>query len=108
MQLVWSDSLSVFLQFPVHPPVSLIGDEQEDDVSLVKAEQCAVIAGSVREDGAHTWPLNYVVEACGDRNRPGKIVLLAVPVVWKGGRKNSKDEESQLEYNNKSSNQKPL
>lgn len=54
MQHVWSDSLSVLLQFPVQPPVSLIGDEQEDDVSLVKAEQCAVIAGSVREDGAHT------------------------------------------------------
>lgn len=86
------DSPSILLQFAVHPPVSLVGDEQDDDVSLVKAEQCAVVAGSVREDGAHTWLLHHI-EACGDRHRPGKIVLLAVPVVCEGGRKKGNGEE---------------
>lgn len=100
MQHVWFNSLSILLQFAVHPPVSLIGDEQDDDVSLVKAQQRAVVAGSVGEDGAHTWPLHYIVEACGNRHRPGKIVLLAVSVVWEGGRKKGKGEESLQEYKN--------
>ncbi|KAA8585031.1 hypothetical protein FQN60_003725 [Etheostoma spectabile] len=82
-----------FTTLAVHPPISLVRDEQGDDVSLVKAEQCAAIAGSVGEDGAHSRPLHYIVEASGNRHRPGKIVLLAVPVVLKGGRKKDEDED---------------
>lgn len=104
MQHVRFDSLSILLQFTVHPPVSLVWDEQDDDVSLVKAEQCAVVASGVGEDGAHTWPLHYVVEACGDRHRPGKTVLLAVPVVCERGRKVSMKSHSN---NNNSKNLKP-
>lgn len=96
------DSLSILLQLAVHPPVSFVRDEQDYDVSLVKAEQCAVIASSVGEDGAHTWPLHYIVEACGYRHRPGKTVLITVSVVWEGRKKRGEDEESQQEYiNNK-------
>lgn len=73
--------LPVLLQFAVHPPVSLIGNEQDNDVSLLKAEQCAVAGGSVRKDGAHAWPLDYVVEACGDRNGPGEMAFLTVSTV---------------------------
>lgn len=79
------DSLSILLQFTVHPSVSLIRDEQDYNVFIVKAEQCAVVACSVGEDGAHTWPLYYVVEACGYRHRPGKTVLLTVSVVCEEG-----------------------
>lgn len=93
MQHVCFDSLSVLLHFTVHPPVSLIGDEQDDDVALVKAEQRAVVASSVGEDGAHTRPLDHVVETRRDRHRPGEIALLAVPMIWKGGRMKGEDEE---------------
>lgn len=71
-------SLSILLQLAVHPAVSLVGDEQHDDVALVEAEQRAVVAGVVGEDGAHAWPLHDVVEACGDRHRPGKVAVIAV------------------------------
>lgn len=93
MQHVWVNSLSVLLQLAVHPPVSLIRDEQDDDVSLVKAEQYAVVVGSVGEDGAHAWPLHHIVEARRDRHGPGETALLTVPMIWKGEREKVKDEE---------------
>lgn len=71
-------SLSVLLQLAVHPPVSLVGDEQHDDVALVEAEQRVVVAGGVGEDGAHARPLHDVVEARGDRHGPGEAAVVAV------------------------------
>lgn len=76
------DSLSILFQLAIHPPVFLVRDEQDDDVSLVKAEQCIVAAGSVGKDGAHTRPLHDVVEACGDGHRPGEAAVLTACVVW--------------------------
>lgn len=93
MQHVWFHSLSVLLQFTVHPPVPLLGDEQDDDVALVEAEQCAVVAGSVGEDGAHARPLHDIVEARRDRHGPGETFLLTVPMSWNCGRKKENDEE---------------
>lgn len=71
-------SLSILLQLAVHPPVSLVGDEQHDDVALVEAEQRAVVAGGVGEDGAHAQPLDDVVEARGDRHGSGEAVVVTV------------------------------
>lgn len=76
-------SLSILLQLAVHPPVSLVGDEQHDDIALVEAEQRVVVAGSVGEDGAHTRPLHYIVEARGDRHGPGEAAVVAVREVWR-------------------------
>lgn len=76
------DSLSAILQLAVHPAVPLLGDEQRDDVSLLEADQCAVVAGSVGEDCAHSRPLHHIVEARGDGHAPGQVVVLAAPVVW--------------------------
>lgn len=87
IQNMLMDSLSALLQLAVHPAVSLLGNEQDDDVSLVEAEQCVVVAGGVREDGAHTWPLHHVVEARGDRHGPGQAAVLAVFVVWEEKKK---------------------
>jgi len=74
-------SLCTLLQLAVHPAVSLVGDEQGDDVSLFEAEQRVVVAGIVGEDGAHPRPLHDIVEAGGDGHAPRQIVLLAAPVV---------------------------
>lgn len=76
-------SLSVLLHFTIHPAVFLLGDEQDDDVSLVEAEQCVVVAGGVGEDGAHAGLLRHVVEAGGHRHGPGEAVVLTVIVGWK-------------------------
>lgn len=78
-------SLSVLLQLAVHPAVSLIGDEQHDDVALVEAEQRVVVAGRVGEDGAHARPLHHVVEARGDGHGPGEAAVVAVREVWAQG-----------------------
>lgn len=75
-------SLSILLHFAVHPPVLLFGDEQDYDVSFVEAEQRAVVAGGVGEDGAHARLFHNVVEACGYRHRPGEIVLLKALMIW--------------------------
>lgn len=71
-------SLSILLQLAVHPAVPLVGDEQHDDVALVEAEQRVVVAGRVREDGAHARPLHDVVEARGDGHGPGEAAVVTV------------------------------
>lgn len=71
-------SLSILLQLAVHPPVSLVGDEQHDDVALVEAEQRVVVAGRVGEDGAHAGPLHDIVEARGNRHGPGEAAVVTV------------------------------
>lgn len=71
-------SLSILLQLAVHPPVSLVGDEQHDDVALVKAQQRAVVAGGVGEDGAHARPLHDIVEARSDRHGSGEAAVVTV------------------------------
>lgn len=81
-----SYSLSVLLHFAVHPPVLLFGDEQDDDVAFVEAEQRAVVAGGVGEDGAHARLLHDVVEARGYRHGPGEVVLLGSLMIWQRGR----------------------
>lgn len=78
-------SLSILLQLAVHPPVSLVGDEQHDDVALVEAEQRVVVAGGVGEDGAHARPLHDIVEARGDRHGPGEAAVVTVGEVWEEG-----------------------
>lgn len=75
-----TDSLSVLFHFTVHPPVPLIGNEQDDDVSLVEAEQCVVVVSRVGEDGANAWLLHHVVEACGDGHGPGKAALVTITI----------------------------
>lgn len=65
------DSLSIPLHFAVHPAVPLVGEEQDDDIALVEAEQRAVAASSVGEDGTNAGLLHHVVETGGDRYRPG-------------------------------------
>lgn len=81
MQHVRFDPPSSLFQLTIHPPISLIRDEQDNDVSLVKAEQCAVVVSSVRKYGAHAWLLPHIVETRRNRHRPAEIALLAVPVV---------------------------
>lgn len=78
-----TDSLSVLLHFTVHPPVPLIWDEQDDDISLIEAKQCVVVASRVGEDGTNAWLLHHVVEACGDGHGPGKATLVTVTVNWR-------------------------
>lgn len=94
-ELVWFNSLSVFFHFAVHPAVPLVRDEQDYNVSLVKAEQGAVVASSVGEDGTHAWPLHYIVQACGYRHRPGKIVVLTVSVVWEEEEEEERSDSQQ-------------
>lgn len=75
------DSLSILLHFAVHPAVPLVGDEQDDDIALVEGEQCVVVTSSVGEDGTNAWLLHHVVEAGGDRYRPGEAAIVSVPMV---------------------------
>lgn len=39
------------LQLSVHPAVLLFLNEQSDDVAVVKAEECGIVAGHVGKDG---------------------------------------------------------
>src|SRR4029434_943166 len=75
--------LSVLLQLSVEPAIPLLRDEQRDDVALVEAEQGAVVAGRVGEDGTHPRPPGHVVEARGHGHGPLQpAALLPAAGVW--------------------------
>lgn len=46
--------LLVLLQLSVQPAVPLFLDEQDDDVTIFKAQECRVVARRVGEDGPDT------------------------------------------------------
>lgn len=43
--------LLVFLQLSVHPAILLFLNEQSDDITVIKAKECGIVAGHVGEDG---------------------------------------------------------
>lgn len=61
------------LQFSIKPAVSLIRDEQDDEVTLIKAQQGIVIVRFVGEDSPHAWPSAHIVQPCSHRNRPDHL-----------------------------------
>lgn len=44
----------VLLVLSIMPTIPSLGHQQCDNVTLGKAEQCAVVTSSMREDGLHT------------------------------------------------------
>lgn len=65
-----------FLQFTIKPAISLFRDEQDDEVTLIKAQQGVVISRFVGEDSPDTWPPAYIVQACSHRNGPDHLTTI--------------------------------
>lgn len=54
------DSLLVLLQLSIQPAVLLFLNEQGDNVAVLKAEECGVVARCVGENGPDTGLLAHV------------------------------------------------
>lgn len=64
------------LQFSVKPAVSLIRDKQDDEVTLIEAQQGVVTARFVGEDSPDAWPLAHIVQPGSHRNGPDHLTAV--------------------------------
>lgn len=71
----------VFLQLSVHPAILLFLDEQSDDVPVVEAKECGIVAGHVGEDGPDSG-LFAEVETRRLRHWAGQVKLSDAALVW--------------------------
>lgn len=80
------------LQFSIKPTVSLIRDEQDDEVTLLKAQQGVVIARFVGEDSLDAWPPAHIVKPCSHRNGPDHLSPIVIIICQLSGDKKNCDD----------------
>lgn len=78
--------LLVLLQLSVQPAVPLFLDEQDDDVTVFKAQECGVVARCVGEDGPDTG-LSAQVETGRVGRGAGQSALTETALICKHQRR---------------------
>lgn len=73
------------LQFSIKPAVSLIGDKQDNEVTLIEAQQGVVTARFVGEDSPDTWPLAHIVQPGSHRNGSDHLTPVIIIICWLKG-----------------------